>query len=159
MLTIRRAAMRDRDALVAFHHALYVSYREKLVPPDLRPLSAYRDFERALREDIEAMLRSSTSVVLVAEESGRAVGYATGHVEDDPRRELSRKGVVEDWFVEDDMRGRGIGKELLDTLLEIFREVGCTIAESTTWPSNALARHAHERAGFSEVEVKFRRRL
>jgi GNAT superfamily N-acetyltransferase len=159
MFSIRRASPADRDALVAFHRALYIDYRNELVPEALRPLSAYRDFERALRDDVAAMLKNPASVVLIAEQDGRAVGYATGHVEDDPRRELSRKGVVEDWFVEESARGRGIGKELLDALLAIFREVGCSVAESTTWPTNDLARHAHERAGFSEIEIKFRRRL
>ena len=158
-LAIRRANPKDRDAILAFHYALYVEHRKTLVPPDLAPLGAYRDLGTVLREDVDALLQRPQAVVLVAECEGQLVGYATGHVENDPRRELARKGVIEDWYVEVDRRGQGIGRALFESLLEVFRQRDCLVAESKTWPTNTPARKAHEKAGFHEVEITFRRAL
>ena len=82
-----------------------------------------------------------------------------GHIEVDPRRVLPRKGVIEDWYVMRDERGRGTGKALMTRLLDGFRTDGCQVAESGTWAFNEGARKAHAKSGFIEIEVKFRQRL
>jgi L-amino acid N-acyltransferase YncA len=67
--------------------------------------------------------------------------------------------VVEDWFVAKSERGQGTGKLLLDALIEGFRRDGCQVVESGTWAFNEGARKAHAKAGFVEIEVKFRKRI
>lgn len=158
-VTIRRAGLADRSLVLHFHRALYVTHREAIVPPELEELHAYRDIEAALRDDVESLLRTAGSTVLIAERDGVPVGYASGHVEDDPRRVLSRKGVVEDWYVEPDARGEGIGRALLEALLDAFRAAGCQLVESMTWATNEGARAAHRAFGFREVQVRMRRKL
>ena len=158
-IRIRAGNLADRDALVAFHHALYVEHRDRLVPRDLQALGAYRDLPSVLRADVDALLKGTDTVVLIGEQSGLPVGYATGRIENDLRRELRPKGIVEDWYVEESARGRGIGKALFEDLLTEFRNRGCAVAESRTWPTNRKALEAHRRAGFHEVEIMLRRRL
>lgn len=123
------------------------------------PLYAYRGFEQVLREDVDAMLRNPTTALLVATVSHLPVGYVSGSIENDPRRELSRKGVVGDWFLDPGYRGHGIGRALLDALLAIFREAGCNIAEIATWPFNEETRRAIEHLQFDEVQITYRREL
>jgi GNAT superfamily N-acetyltransferase len=157
---IRRAQRSDRALVLMFHRALYVTHREAILPAKLAPFYAYRDLEAALRDDVDALLRSPRSVVMIAERDGEPVGYATGHTEeDDERRVLRRKGIVEDWYVDHSARGHGIGARLLEALGTVFRHEGCEVIESTTWPFNDGARRAHEALGFDEVEVKYRKRL
>ncbi|HEY6880528.1 MAG TPA: GNAT family N-acetyltransferase [Polyangiales bacterium] len=158
-VTIRAARRADYDVVLRFHRELYIKHRDELARPDVTPLLAYRDLEGTLRDDVEGLLTGRDTRVLLAEQDGHAVGYITGHVEVDPRRVLTRKGVVEDWYVARDARGRGIGKLLMDTLVEGFRRDGCQVVESGTWAFNEGARLAHLKAGFLEIEVKFRRRL
>jgi len=158
-VVIRAAARADYAVVLRFHRDLYIKHRDELARPDVIPLLAYRDLEGTLRDDVEGLLSGRDTRVLLAEREGHAVGYVTGHVEVDPRRVLTRKGVVEDWFVAKDERGKGTGRLLLDTLLEGFRRDGCQVAESGTWAFNEGARKAHARAGFAEIEVKFRKRL
>jgi GNAT superfamily N-acetyltransferase len=145
--------------MIVFHHALYVDYREEILDPNLEPLYAYRNLGRALREDVDAILGSPRAVGFIAEDDETPVGYITGHVEEDPRRVLTRKGVVEDWFVEPDQRGKGVGKALFDALVAHFRERGCVVLESTTWAGNAGARAAHQALGFHDIEIKMRREI
>ncbi len=156
---IRRATTKDRSIVLAFHRALYLEHRAALLTPDVEPLYAYRDLPGALRDDVDAMLSSSATVVLLAERDGDPIGYVTGHVETDTRRLLSRRGIVEDWFVEEPERGSGVGRSLIETLTEIFREAGCEVIESTTWASNQSARSLHHALGFHDVEIKMRKKL
>lgn len=158
-LTIRRATLADRSVVLHFHRALYVDHRREIVPTELDGFYAYRDMESAMRDDVEALLRTPRATVLLAEHDGVPIGYVTGHVEDDPRRVLSRRGVVEDWYVEPEARGTGTGRALVDALLAVFRDAGCQVVESMTWATNTGAREAHRALGFHEVQVKMRKRL
>jgi L-amino acid N-acyltransferase YncA len=158
-VTIRSATRSDFATVLRFHRELYIRHRDDLARPDVVPLLAYRDIESTLRDDVEGLLTGHGTRVLLAEREGKTVGYITGHSEVDPRRVLSRRGMVEDWFVMKSERGRGTGKLLMDTLIESFRRDGCEVVESGTWAFNEHARRAHASAGFLEIEVKFRRRL
>ncbi len=158
-LVVRRATRADREAVQRFHRALYIDHRDAIGDPDVLPFYAYHDFERVLREDVDVLLSDDTNAVLLAERDGRPIGYATGHVEQEPRRVLPRKGVVEDWYVVPEERGHGAGRLLLEMLIAIFREAGCQVVESATWPFNTGARAAHEHLDFREVEVKYRKRI
>jgi phosphinothricin acetyltransferase len=156
---IREASLTDRDRLVSFHHALYVDHRNAIMNPALAQFYGYRDLPRALREDVSAILRNPDAHAFVAEVAEVPVGYITGHVEEDGRRMLPKKGVVEDWYVEQEHRGAGIGRQLLETLTSAFRAEGCQVLESATWPFNRGARAAHDALGFHEVEIRYRKRL
>ncbi len=128
-------------------------------------LYAYREFESVLADDVDAMLRNPATAILVAEEvvdageSADLLGYVTGYVENDARRVLSRKGIVGDWYVQEELRGTGVGRRLLDALMAVFREAGCNVAEIATWPFNAGTRRVIEELGFDEIQVVYRREL
>jgi hypothetical protein len=47
----------------------------------------------------------------------------------------------------------------MDTLVDEFRRAGCELVESGTWAINKDARRAHARAGFDEIEIRFRKQL
>jgi GNAT superfamily N-acetyltransferase len=158
-LTIRRATRADFPVVMRFHRELYVHYRDRITAPGVLPLFAYKDLDATLREDVEGLLRANDTWVLLAEERGVPVGYITGHLEVDPRRVLSRRGIVEDWLVLDAGRGRGVGRALMAELERLFREQRCTVMESGTWAFNQGAREAHRAAGFTEIEVKMRKPL
>jgi aminoglycoside 6'-N-acetyltransferase I len=145
--------------VLAFHRELYIKFRDQITEPDVLPLFAYRDLDTTLRDDVDGLLNARDAIVLLAERGEQAVGYVSGHVEVDVRRELSRKGVIEDWFVTPGARGKGVGKLLMDSIVERFRDADCQVVESGTWAFNEGARQAHASAGFTEIEVKFRKRL
>ena len=156
---IRQALLKDRDDVMYFHRALYQDYRSSLIAERFGRLYAYRDFGSVLADDVDAMLRNPATAILLAEVEGKAIGYITGYIETNSRRVLSRKGVVGDWFVSGGMRGLGAGQKLLDALMAIFRESGCSVAEIATWPFNTNTRRFIESAGFSEIQVTYRQEL
>ena len=156
---IRRANRSDRAVVLEFHRELYIKFRDQITAPQVLPLFAYRDLDTTLRDDVDGLLSAREATVLLAEIDGQPVGYVSGHVEVDSRRELSRKGVIEDWFVAPEARGKGVGKLLMASIVERFRTADCQVVESGTWAFNEGARKAHAKAGFTEIEVKFRKRL
>jgi ribosomal protein S18 acetylase RimI-like enzyme len=158
-IEVREADDSDRDVLMGFHRSLYQGHRDEVVPKNDLTLIEYRDYERILRDDLDALLRDRSSHVLVAESQGVAVGYITGRVTTEPRRVLPRRGVVEDWYVVPESRDSGVGAVLLRELEERFAAAGCELIESATWSGNEGTRRAHDALGFREIRVMYRKRL
>ncbi|MFW2387678.1 MAG: N-acetyltransferase family protein [Polyangiales bacterium] len=158
-IEVREAGGPDRNALLGFHRSLYQAHRDRVVSEADRPLIEYRDYDLVLSEDLQSLLRDRNSHILIAESEGAAVGYITGRVVVEPRRLLSRKGVVEDWFVEEEARGAGVGALLLRELEHRFAGAGCEVVESATWSGNDGARRAHDALGFQEIRVMYRKRI
>lgn len=156
---VREAGDADRQLLMSFHRSLYQAHRDEVVAEHDRPLIEYRDYERILSDDLQALLKDPSSHVLVAESQGAAVGYITGRVTVEPRRVLPRRGVVEDWFVVPKSRGAGVGASLLRELERRFTAAGCEVMESATWSANEGARRAHDALGFQEIRVMYRKRI
>ena len=158
-IQVREADESDRDVLMRFHRALYQGHRDEVVSKEDLPLIEYQDYERILRDDLQALMREPNSHVLVAQSQGVAVGYITGRVTVEARRVLSRRGVVEDWYVAPESRGSGVGALLLREIEERFAAVGCEMIESATWSGNEGARRAHDALGFREIRVMYRKRI
>jgi ribosomal protein S18 acetylase RimI-like enzyme len=158
-IQVREAADADRDVLMAFHRALYRDHRDEVVSKEDLPLIEYRDYDSILRDDLDTLLRDPSSHVLVAESQGVVVGYITGRTTVERRRVLSRRGVVEDWYVVPESRGSGAGSLLLREIEERFVAAGCEVIESATWSSNEGARRAHDALGFREIRVMYRKRI
>lgn len=156
---LRRADLADRPVVEAFHKALYLEHRASVMPAGMERLFAYRSFETVLTEDVAAMLRDPSVVVLIALGDGAAIGYISGTIENDERRAIRRKGVVGDWYVDEPARGAGIGRRLFETLESIFREAGCGLVEVATWPFNEGTRKALDRLGYSEIQITYRKEL
>lgn len=156
---VREADHSDRQVLMGFHQSLYRAHRDEVVAEQDRPLIEYRDYERVLRDDLQALLDDPSSHILLAESHGVAVGYITGRVTMEPRRALPRRGVVEDWYVVPASRGTGAGASLLGELERRFAAAGCEVIESATWSANEGARRAHDALGFREIRVMYRKRI
>lgn len=157
MATVREALDSDREVLFAFHKHLYETHRDRVVPRDELELIAYHDYDRILADDLAALMRDPGAHVLLAESDDRPVGYITGRVTIESRRVLPKRGIVEDWYVEEGSRGCGVGRQLLDALEQRFAQAGCQVIESATWSGNEGARRAHEAMGFREIRVIYRK--
>ncbi len=156
---IRSAGPEDVSRILAFHLELYIEHRDLVLPERQLPIIGYRDYPSVLREDVSSLMRGGGAIVLLAEEGGEAVGYITGRIQNDARRTLMRRGVVEDWFVLPEGRGAGVGRLLMAELEARFHQAGCEVMESGTWSRNEGARAAHRELGFEEVRVTFAKRL
>ncbi len=101
-------------------------------------------------EDWEADLMRTVDLkwVIIAEEAGRAVGFATYELND-----ATRIGNVSDNAVLPEYRGRGIGGKLLECVLRLMEEAGMEFAQVSTGLNDAYApaRRMYERQGFEPL--------
>jgi aminoglycoside 6'-N-acetyltransferase I len=70
-------------------------------------------------------------------------------------------GYVEGWFVHEEFRNQGVGRELMRAAEDWARTQGCVEIASDTWISNDGSQKAHEALGFEVVDrcVHFRKDL
>jgi aminoglycoside 6'-N-acetyltransferase I len=106
-----------------------------------------------LESGMRAFAERRDAAVFIAE---RASGLAGGFVEIGTRAfaDGCHSGPVpyiEAWYVDPDMRRRGIGRALLDAAERWAREAGHHEIASDALLDNEIGRRAHERAGYREV--------
>ena len=145
-ITIRRAAPQDKPEWFRMRKTLW---------PDTP--------EEYLTYDQDELLSDPTWVVLLTSRTdGRLVGFLEAHLREYGEGcETSPVGYIEGWYVDADMRGRGIGGALVRAAEDWARQKGCTEMASDTWLDNETSIEAHRKLGYEEVErlVHFRKVL
>lgn len=140
-LTIRTATADDAPAIAAIYapYVLTGTATFETAPPDAAEMA------RRMR-----VLREGGYPYLVVERDGALAGY--GYVGPYHARAAFRSTVENSIYLSEAARGQGIGRLLLDALVEAaarlgFRQMIAVIGDSANTPSIRL----HQAAGFEEV--------
>jgi aminoglycoside 6'-N-acetyltransferase I len=117
-----------------------------------RTLWEDRPDDQQVRE-IEEVLSNVSEAVFVAE---RPEGGLCGFVEASIRPwaegcESRPVGYIEGWYVDPDMRRRGIGRALVEAVEAWARSKGCRQMASDAELWNIVSHHAHGALGFTET--------
>jgi L-amino acid N-acyltransferase YncA len=140
-VTVRAASPADADAICAIHNQGILD-RVATLDVDARTPDGIREWLAA---------RGSRHPVIVASIGGAVVGWASLN------RFNSRPAYdhVADFsvYIERDWRGKGIGRQLLDRLIELAREIGFHKMVLSALASNQAGIALYTRAGFSAVGV------
>ncbi|MGE0868462.1 MAG: GNAT family N-acetyltransferase [Kofleriaceae bacterium] len=136
---IRAAALTDLDAVTALCLQLW---------PDVE-LDDQRDH---VARTLEGRPPSTQPLAyFVADDGGRLIGFVEvgrrSHAEDcDPRRPC---GFIEGWYVEPEVRRRGVGRALIERAEQWARDHGCIDLASDITAGNDLSVRAHVALGFA----------
>ena len=144
------------------------AYRASDLPEWIRMRRAlwpeYPADQEAAEMDAEMWLGRPDAAVFVAESTaeGGLCGFA--EVGERPYADGCESGPVaflEAWYVDAELRGQGVGSELLSAAEVWARSRGLIELASDALLENIAAQRAHEAVGFEEVErsVKFCKRL
>lgn len=157
MLTIRRAEPRDASALGTLGASLM---RTHYGFDPQRFLAAGEDAERGYAAFLSSQLDEDAAVVLVAEVDGRIVGYVYAGLEPMSWKELrGPAGFIHDVLVEDDGRGVGAGRALIDHAIAWLRERGAARVMLWTADRNEGAQRLFARLGFRRTMIEMTREL
>ena len=105
-----------------------------------------------------ALMEAEGRAVLVAERDGAVVGCLTTSV----MRVLHRPapvGRISMMVVDEAVRGRGIGAELVHAAERALEERGCYMVEVTSHVRRADAHRFYERLGYEKTSVRLAREL
>ena len=102
-------------------------------------------------ETLAKIAHSEASTLLIAkDEAGTVVGSMTLAMFRIP---TGLRAWIEDVVVDEDARGRGVGRLLNERAIEIAREAGATTVDLTSRPSREAANRLYQRLGFVERET------
>jgi ribosomal protein S18 acetylase RimI-like enzyme len=107
-----------------------------------------------------AQLTDPDAIVLVAHDRGDVIGYAYAAVEGYDYMALrGPAGVLHDLIVDPEYRGRGVGRLLLESMLEALEARGAPRAVLSTAARNEGAQRLFARAGFRRTMIEMTREL
>lgn len=113
--------------------------------------------------DIDAWsAREDATTVLATRDDGSLCGFVeVGSRPYAEGCESSPVGYIEGWWVDEDVRNRGVGRALLRAAEDWCRSQGYREVASDALLDNIASHRAHERCGYEEVErlVMFRKAL
>ena len=92
-------------------------------------------------------------VALVAEEDGEVVGSVNANFRPQLHH-LAPVGTIDELVVDANRRGRRIGEQLVEAVLEEARRRGADVVEVTTHNRRERARAFYRRCGFEATSIK-----
>ena len=129
------AKLVDNDLVVAF---------QQLIPQLSKSNPA------PTKEQLESIVASDSSHVLVAKVDGAIVGSLTLVIFHIP---TGIRAWIEDVVVDADARGKGVGEALNLFAIEESRKRGAVTVDLTSRPSREAANRLYQRLGFKERET------
>jgi GNAT superfamily N-acetyltransferase len=155
------AAEIDRlDDLTGFWELLHRHQGSVCAAVDGLELRSEAESTVIVREMYREWLTGPESFAFLALEDGRPVGYVIGFF-DEPHFmwETGRVGHVDSFYVLPEMRGRGVGRLLMDAAYAVMQEAGAETVALEMVAENEVARKFYEREGFTTTFVQMHRRL
>ncbi|QIN79500.1 GNAT family N-acetyltransferase [Rubrobacter marinus] len=145
-----RAGRRDDAAAAA---ALWMrSAEEHTAYDDVYATSP--DAEKIMRRFLADLSSSAHSCLFVAESDGEVVGFLSGEIrEGSPAFSPKTWAAVEDIYVTQEHRSRGVGRSLLDACAGWARDKGADGVSLQVAAGNERARKFYDELGFREVSV------
>lgn len=141
MTLVRRASIDDLDALVP----LFDAYRRFYGQPG----NAY-----CAGEYLRQRMRSQEAIVLMAERGGTAIGFALLYPTWSSVR-MGRLWILNDLFVDERARRRGVARRLLDEAAVFARGDGAVGIVLETARDNTAARALYRAAGWHEEATQW----
>ncbi|MGC8972970.1 MAG: GNAT family N-acetyltransferase [Thermoproteus sp.] len=146
-IVIRAALESDVDAL-----ADLIARLKKLngeFDPLLRPAE---NLLAVSKEYIKSKISSPSSVVLVAEIDGRAVGVVVGDVEDRLFYEPRMAGIIREFYILPEFRRKGLGKRMMSEIMDALRRKGAQMIMADFPALNEIAIEFYKKMNFRPIE-------
>ena len=134
MIIIRNATISDLPQLSNLFDQYRIFYRKQSAPEEAKAF---------LQERIER----NESVIFVAEENDQLLGFTQLYPQFSSTR-MKRTWLLNDLFVHEDQRGKGISKQLIDRAKQLAAETNAAGLMLETEKTNVIGNNLYPSAGF-----------
>jgi aminoglycoside 6'-N-acetyltransferase I len=152
MSNVRQAQKSDRNEIARMMNLLW-------------PESSIEEFSAELDTFVDGQRPGTlpSAILVSCDETGALTGFIEVSLRShaDGCDTTHPVGFLEGWFVHEELRGRGIGRDLVRAAEDWARTKGCREIASDTWIDHEDSQHAHQALGFEVVDrcVHFRKGL
>lgn len=114
-----------------------------------RPDLFKKDCKKYISEELEDILQEDARPIFTAMEGDDLLGYAFCILQKTEENNMQsiRTLYIDDLCVDEEKRGRHIGKQLYDYVLQYAREIGCYNVTLNVWECNESARRFYDSCG------------
>jgi GNAT superfamily N-acetyltransferase len=153
-MEIRRATIQDKNKIVTLMDEFNNYYYDNnIFSEEFLPFWEYKDKQAIFDETAQEWLTKSEYMLFVAEENGEIIGYICGQVKERKPRVLDKEGYINDWFVKEGKRKKGVGMKLYKTLIEQFKEQKCNRLGLLTNTRNKETIDFYHKLGFIDESL------
>ena len=142
--TIRQAVKGDIPYIIGLLHQV------DMVHHRLRPDLFKPDTTKYSEQELAALLGDAQKPVFVYEEGGEVVGHAFCQISDVQNDRLLVAGktmYIDDICVDEQARGRHVGKALFEHVSRYAQSIGCRAITLNVWVGNEAAEHFYKSMG------------
>ncbi len=149
-LVIRRASRDDLNSIAD------LVLRLKRLNEEFDPLYTIRaDAPEVIKSYIESSFDNDKIIMLVAEYSGRVVGFLRAEIRSRLFYEPPFEGLITDLYVLPAYRRMKVGGALIDKLIELLKKQGIYLVSAEFPPMNKIAVEFYENMGFKPLLYRF----
>ncbi|MBA7621728.1 hypothetical protein ES703_29094 [subsurface metagenome] len=130
-------------------------------PPDSDPFFTLQDGSKAGFENdyLRPAMESEKSLVLVAIDGEKMVGYSHAQVQDIPNYKLRQVGYVRHLFVTKAYRRRGIGEKMYNEIVKWFHSQDIERVQLEVFVNNAVAVSFWRKHGYMDFQHTWYRQI
>ena len=151
-MIIRRMIFEDYEQAEALFQKLHNLHVE--AEPDL-----YKTLDCInKKKDFKKLVKSKNKILLCAEENGRIIGVSNTKLCTSGMTDI-KMAFMDALYVEDDFRGKGIGKKLFFETEHIAKENGARRLDLTVWEFNKEAISFYKSLGMQPQRYTFEKDL
>ena len=142
-MTIRKAEQKDIPQIEK------LLFQVNNVHAEGRPDLFKKDCKKYTSEELEAILQEDSRPIFTALDGDDLLGYAFCILQKTEGNNMQsiQTLYIDDLCVDEEKRGRHIGKQLYDYVLQYAREIGCYNVTLNVWECNEAARRFYDSCG------------
>ena len=151
-IRIRTATQDDRDTLRKLYYEFH-EFHALGVPSHLRSLGPYETYDwNAFDKAIGEIFSNPDAVILLMEVNEQPIGFVEVYMKQDDASNQAivphRYGHVQSLFIAASLRGRGFGRQLLESGEQWALEKGATMIKLDAWEFAAGPLDFYEKCGY-----------
>lgn len=142
-MTIRKAEQKDIPQIEK------LLFQVNNVHAEGRPDLFKKDCKKYTSEELEAILQEDSRPIFTALDGDDLLGYAFSILQKTEGNNMQsiQTLYIDDLCVDEEKRGRHIGKQLYDYVLQYARKIGCYNVTLNVWECNEAARRFYDSCG------------